>query len=140
MIGIIIGVFFIWLGIGYVITLPSNELVTNENEIPLNTGLDTEILVHTQQPIQIDQQKGYSILEITDDVYWLVSNGYQTMFLVTNEGVIVVDAPQPIGERYIQAIREVTDKPITYMIYSHHHPDHTGAAGSIFPSDIEYIA
>ncbi len=26
------------------------------------------------------------------------------------------------------------------MIYSHSHADHTGAAGQIFPSDIEYIA
>jgi glyoxylase-like metal-dependent hydrolase (beta-lactamase superfamily II) len=62
------------------------------------------------------------------------------MFLTTGQGVIVIDAPQPIGEKYIQAIQEVTDEPITHMIYSHSHADHTGAAGLIFPSDIEYIA
>ena len=62
------------------------------------------------------------------------------MFLTTGQGVIVIDAPQPIGEKYLQAIQEVTDEPITHMIYSHSHADHTGAAGQIFPSDIEYIA
>ena len=62
------------------------------------------------------------------------------MFLTTGQGVIVTDAPQPIGEKYLQAIAEVTDEPITHMIYSHSHQDHTGAAGQIFPSDIEFIA
>jgi glyoxylase-like metal-dependent hydrolase (beta-lactamase superfamily II) len=62
------------------------------------------------------------------------------MFLTTGEGVIVIDAPQPIGEKYLHAIADVTDEPITHMIYSHSHPDHTGSAGQIFPEDIEYIA
>jgi len=70
----------------------------------------------------------------------LIGGGYQVMFLTTGEGVIVTDAPQPLGEKYLQAIQDVTDEPITHMIYSHSHQDHTGAAGQIFPADIQYIA
>ena len=79
------------------------------------------------------------MVEIADGVFWLVGSGYQTMFLTTGEGVIAIDAPQPIGEKYIQAIQETTDEPITHMIYSHAHPDHVGAAGQIFPANITYI-
>ena len=48
------------------------------------------------------------------------------------EGVIVVDAPPSIGENILAAIAEVTDEPITHVIYSHSHADHIGAAG-IYP-------
>ncbi|MGH1522250.1 MAG: Kazal-type serine protease inhibitor domain-containing protein, partial [Nitrosopumilus sp.] len=73
----------------------------------------------TEKAPVIDEVKGYFVEEIADGIFWLVSNGYQVMFLTTGEGVIVIDAPQPIGEKYIQAIQEVTEEPITHMIYSH---------------------
>jgi hypothetical protein len=50
------------------------------------------------------------------------------MFVVTSAGVIATD---PIGygrpqavDTYIAEIKKVTDKPIKYLIYSHHHFDH----------------
>jgi len=103
-------------------------------------GIFPETTMYIKNAPTIEEQKGYFVDEIADGIYWLVSNGYQVMFLTTGQGVIVIDAPQPIGEKYIQAIQEVTDEPITHMVYSHSHADHTGAAGQIFPSDIEYIA
>ncbi len=103
-------------------------------------GVFLESMKYTENAPIIDDEKGYFVDEIADGIYWLIGSGYQVMFLTTGEGVIVIDAPQPIGEKYLQAIQEVTDEPITHMIYSHSHADHTGAAGQIFPSDIEYIA
>jgi glyoxylase-like metal-dependent hydrolase (beta-lactamase superfamily II) len=50
------------------------------------------------------------------------------------EGVVAVDAPPSIGQNYLKAIAEVTDKPITHVIYSHAHLDHIGAAG-VFPKN-----
>jgi glyoxylase-like metal-dependent hydrolase (beta-lactamase superfamily II) len=61
------------------------------------------------------------------------------MFLVTDKGVVAVDAPPSIGNNYLKAIAEVTDKPVTYVIYSHAHLDHIGAAG-IFPKNATFIA
>ena len=49
------------------------------------------------------------------------------MFLVTQEGVVVVDAPQAIADKIFAAVSEVTDRPITHLIYSHAHKDHIGA-------------
>src|SRR5207248_10856773 len=66
----------------------------------------------------------------------LFRNGnHQSMFIVTKDGVI---ATEPIaygrptgGQDYIAAIRKITDKPIKYLIYSHHHYDHV-AGGKPF--------
>lgn len=106
----------------------------------IDDGIFPESMIYTKQSPVIDQEKGYFVDEIANGVYWLIGSGYQVMFLTTGEGVIVIDAPQPIGEKYLQAIADVTDEPITHMIYSHSHADHTGSAGQIFPEDIDYIA
>src|ERR671910_3343161 len=83
--------------------------------------------------------KGYLVEEIRDGLFWVTDGAYNTMFLVTDEGVIAVDAPPSIGKNYLKAISEVTDKPITHVIYSHAHIDHIGAAG-IFPKNAVIIA
>ena len=99
----------------------------------------SQTLGYAEQPPVVDTAKGYFVDEIADGVYWLSGSRYQTMFFTTGEGVIAIDAPQPIGQAYLEAIQEVTDEPITHVVYSHAHNDHTGAAG-MFPPDIEYIA
>ena len=88
---------------------------------------------------QIDFSKGYLVEEIKDGLYWVTDGAYNTIFLTTGEGVIVVDAPPSIGENYLNAIAEVTEEPITHVIYSHTHIDHIGAA-SIFPDDAVIIS
>jgi len=64
----------------------------------------------------------------TDNVYVFRYLNRQAMFVVTADGVIATD---PIGygypetvPTYINEIKKVTDKPIKYLIYSHHHFDH----------------
>ena len=83
--------------------------------------------------------KGYLVEEIRDGLYWVTDGAYNTMFLVTDEGVVAVDAPPTIGNNYLKAIAEVTTKPVTYVIYSHAHIDHIGTAG-IFPKNATFIA
>jgi glyoxylase-like metal-dependent hydrolase (beta-lactamase superfamily II) len=83
--------------------------------------------------------KGYLVEEIRDGLFWVTEGAYNTIFLVTGEGVVAVDAPPTIGKNYLKAISEVTDKPITHVIYSHAHIDHIGAAG-MFPKNAVIIA
>ncbi len=62
-------------------------------------------------------------------------------FLVTNEGVLVVDAGNTTTEaRWIlEKIREKTEKPVKYVVLTHYHHDHTvGLMG--FPKDAVIIA
>ena len=88
---------------------------------------------------QINFSKGYLVEEISDGLYWVTDGAYNTIFLTTGQGVIAVDAPPSIGQNYLKAIAEVTEEPVTHVIYSHTHNDHIGSA-SIFPDDAVYIA
>src|ERR1700686_142922 len=74
-------------------------------------------------------------VEGTDNVYIFRNGNHQSMFVVTKDGVIATD---PIaygrpngGQEYVDEIKKVTDKPIKYLIYSHHHYDHI-AGGKAF--------
>jgi glyoxylase-like metal-dependent hydrolase (beta-lactamase superfamily II) len=67
-------------------------------------------------------------VEGTDNVYIFRYQNHQSMFVVTDAGVIVTD---PIGLRrpqavttYIDEIKKVTSQPIRYVVYSHSHYDH----------------
>jgi glyoxylase-like metal-dependent hydrolase (beta-lactamase superfamily II) len=53
------------------------------------------------------------------------------MFLVYDQGVVVVDAPPNYASRIPQAIAEVTTQPVTHVIYSHSHIDHIGGVTSL---------
>ncbi|HMJ44203.1 MAG TPA: MBL fold metallo-hydrolase [Pseudolabrys sp.] len=74
-------------------------------------------------------------VEGTDNVYIFRNGGHQSMFIVTKAGVIATD---PIaygrptgGQTYVDEIKKVTNQPIKYLIYSHHHYDHI-AGGKAF--------
>ena len=87
----------------------------------------------------IPPEKGYFVQEIRGGLYWVTDGLYNTIFLVSSQGVIVVDPLPNLGERYLKAIAQVTSKPITHVIYSHEHTDHIGAA-YLFPRGAVYIA
>ena len=74
----------------------------------------------------IDPAKGYRIQDLGQGLYMVTDNGYQSMFMVYDKGVVVVDAPTSYAQYIPKAIAEVTDRPITHVIYSHSHIDHIG--------------
>jgi glyoxylase-like metal-dependent hydrolase (beta-lactamase superfamily II) len=85
------------------------------------------------------QPKGYLVQEIRDGLYWVSDGAYNTMFLVTSAGVIAIDAPPTLGPNYLKAITEVTSQPLAYLVYSHEHTDHIGAA-YLFPKGVSIVA
>ena len=74
-------------------------------------------------------------VEGTDNVYIFRNVNHQAMFVVTKAGVIATDPVaygRPTGgQSYIDEIKKVTNQPIKYLIYSHHHFDHI-AGGKAF--------
>ena len=63
------------------------------------------------------------------------NGNHQAIFIVTPQGVIATDPvaygkPQG-GAQYVAEIRKITQAPIRYLVYSHHHFDHI-AGGQAF--------
>jgi glyoxylase-like metal-dependent hydrolase (beta-lactamase superfamily II) len=96
----------------------------------LTTQLSSQGQPAAQAP-QIEVKK----VEGTENVYTFRNQNSQSMFIVTSDGVIVADPvgygrPQG-GAQYLAEIRKVTNQPIRYLVYSHHHFDHI-AGGRAF--------
>jgi len=66
------------------------------------------------------------------------------MFVVTAEGVIATDPVaygRPTGgQTYLDEIRKVTDKPVKYVIYSHHHFDHIAGGKALKDAGATFVA
>jgi len=77
--------------------------------------------------------------EVREGLYWLSDGAYNTMFLVSTKGVIAVDPLPTLGRGYLDAVRKVTDQPVTHVVYSHDHADHIGAA-ELFPRSAAIVA
>lgn len=88
--------------------------------------------------------KGYYTDSLGGGVHYVKDGWYYQLVVEHDDGLIVVDAPPTngqyfLGGKILTAIGEISDKPITHVIYSHHHRDHIGAA-AVFDDDVTIIA
>lgn len=87
----------------------------------------------TGPPVDAQPQIDYSKLEIkTTDlgqgVYFLNWQGGDSLILVGDEGILLVDTSvAQMGDKIKAAIAHVSDKPIRLVINTHAHADHFGA-------------
>ncbi|MEM9540465.1 MAG: alkyl/aryl-sulfatase [Cyanobacteria bacterium P01_E01_bin.42] len=78
------------------------------------------------------------VLEVTSGVYVAVGNTRANITLIEgDDGAIVVDTGDDIvtATRVLAQFREVTQKPIEAIIYTHSHSDHTGGTKAFLTSD-----
>ncbi len=90
-----------------------------------------------------------AIQKLRDNVYFISGGelneretwtGGNSMVLVRDAGVVLVDTMLPGAGRGILAqIKSVTDKPVTMIINTHTHYDHTGS-NTEFPATVEFVA
>jgi cyclase len=72
----------------------------------------------------------FETVKVKDDLYVFYNPGApgNITALITNEGVILVDAKDPQDyDNVVAAVKAVTPQPIRYVINTHHHGDHTGS-------------
>ena len=86
-------------------------------------------------------------LELAENLYVLTSDpaeqgmrtGGNTAVLVTASGVALVDTKiRGYGEDILAAVRRITDKPVTTIINTHTHWDHSGA-NTEFPDTVDVV-
>ncbi|MBM3778228.1 MAG: MBL fold metallo-hydrolase [Acidimicrobiia bacterium] len=68
------------------------------------------------------------------------TGGSNLVFVTRNHGVVLVDTKNPGWGRHMQTlIRSVTDKPVTTIVITHTHYDHT-ASNIEFPDTVDFVA
>ena len=89
------------------------------------------------------------IHEVADNLYLLANadpddqdawTGGNTAIWVTDDGVVLVDTKLAgYGQAILERVREVTDKPVTTIINTHTHFDHSGS-NTEFPDNVSFVA
>ena len=65
--------------------------------------------------------------KLADNFYTLEGQGGMIGALVGADGVFMVDSQfAPLTEKIVAAIKQLTDRPIKFLVNTHQHPDHTG--------------
>ncbi len=71
----------------------------------------------------------YQLNQITDDLYQFETSGYRNAVLVTDEGIIVVDAVNTEAATWLIAeLEKRFDVPVKYLILTHSDFDHIGGS------------
>src|SRR5579883_1830466 len=78
---------------------------------------------------QGQQPSKLNVVKLANGLY-VIHNDYvpgNTTALITNEGVLLVDDKFEIDHANVMAeLKKITDKPVKYVINTHHHADHSG--------------
>ncbi len=85
-------------------------------------------------------EEGYYVGRVEGNLYRITDEHYQCAFMTTCDGVVLFDAPAALGHKIQRAVDEIAaangvSNKVTFLIYSHHHADHTGAS-SLFDRDV----
>jgi cyclase len=86
---------------------------------------------------------GLEIQKVKDNLYMVMTPDFgagNTAVFVTEGGVILVDTKTPgNGQSILDKVKTVTQKPVTMIINTHSHADHTGS-NDFFESNVEFVA
>lgn len=67
------------------------------------------------------------VMPVQGNIYMLVGAGGNITLSIGKDGILIVDTGlAPLSDKVLAAIRQVSDKPIRYIINTHVHADHTG--------------
>lgn len=79
--------------------------------------------------------------KMSDQVYMLTGSGGNIGISVGDDGVFVIDDQYAaLTPKIIAAIREISDKPIQYLVNTHWHGDHTGGNENMTKEGVAIMA
>jgi cyclase len=91
------------------------------------------------QPPPANGPKVAEIQKLKDNLFVITGGGGNTAAFVTQNGVVIVDTKlADWGPAILEKIKGVTDKPITTIINTHTHGDHTGS-NDFFDPKVEIV-
>ena len=84
-----------------------------------------------------------AIQQVKPGLYLITGAGGNSTLRITSEGIILVDGKLPSEANYnelMALIKSVSDKPIKYLIVTHHHQDHTGNNQRFLDAGVPVVA
>ena len=89
--------------------------------------------------VQLPVPGSVAVEKVKDNLFVLTGGGGNTAVFITAGGVVVVDTKFPgWGKPILDRIRTLTDKPVTMIINTHSHGDHT--SGNVeFPASVDVV-
>ena len=96
----------------------------------------TIVLVGIGSPAAAQSARGMELRKIADNVYVMQhpAGSSNSMFVVTDEGVVIFDGDIRTADQVFAAIRRTTDKKVRYYVISHPAGDH-GTGGWHYRED-----
>lgn len=88
-----------------------------------------------QQPAPQPDPANLQVEKVKDNVYVVKGGGANTAVFLISTGAVVVDFKNPgWGQALLAKIKTFTDKPVTMVVNTHSHADHTGGNLELPPS------
>lgn len=121
---------------------PANTISLGESHPDSFAHFSPELPQMRARAVEINTEFGLHVSEIEPGLFFVSDLVYQSAFVVTDDGVVVLDAPPSFGENLRKAIEMTApDAPITHLIMSHGHRDHNGGGEAFADVDgLEVIA
>jgi cyclase len=102
------------------------------NRILRCAGLCVLLACATAQAQQNFDDVEIQVLQVRDNIYMLVGSGGNITVQTGSDGVLIVDTQfAPLSDRILAKLRELSDKPLRYILNTHHHGDHTGGNANL---------
>lgn len=110
---------------GYEVNKPfDNMLKIPDDYIELAAALPTEIKTHP----------------LGDNAYWVTQNGQNSLFVEFADHLLMVGGLPGVSARIAEIQKTVANKPVKYVVMTHHHADHIGGSQEVNDAGITFIA
>jgi hypothetical protein len=98
------------------------------------------LLGHGQMASAQQSRPDDEITHLAEHVYLFRHHFHQSIVITTPQGVIVTDPISSDAARWLKsALTTLTDQPVRYVVYSHHHDDHI-TGGAVFADTALFVS